>query len=498
MRISILNFGKEKRKKNVQTPNIFVCDTQFIKVYAENLKSSHIEQSVSQIRQSLKENKLDASVSKFNIIFKHLATNTNTKKIRHKDPGKQIQAQSWFDVDCSTKKQHISRLGKQLRQDPTNNAVRDKLNRARKDFKYTIRIKRKNYESKSLKALANSTQDPQKFWRLVKNLKKSKTKCSQPSISNWKWKDHFQSLLQSDREPENLLTSNPSGPIDGPVTNEELQVAKKCLKKNKAAGLDSISYEMLDCILDTYPDLIRELFNNILETGKYPIEWATSLITPIHKKGSTSDPNNYRGISLLPCLSKFFSSILQSRILDWALQKNIFSRGQLGFLPGNRTSDALIILHNLIDKYCHKNGKVIHACFIDFQKAFDTIPRDRLLNKLLKLGLHGKVFQVIKSMYTGDKTRIKVGSAMTDPIDINQGVRQGCILSPLLFNLFLSDFEESLDQFEEYHPKVDATTRIPCILWADDIIILSETKTGLQAQLSALETCCKSNSLTIH
>ena len=244
--------------------------------------------------------------------------------------------------------------------------------------------------------------------------------------------------------------------------------------------------------------MIRELFNNILETGKYPIEWATLLITPIHKKGSTSDPNNYRGISLLPCLAKFFSSILQRRILDWALKKNIFSKGQLGFLPGNRTSDALIILHNLIDKYCHKNGKVIHACFIDFQKAFDTIPRDRLLNKLLNLGLHGKVFQLIKSMYTGDETRIKVGSAMTDPIDINQGVRQGCILSPLLFNLFLSDFEESLDQFEEYHPKVDATTRIPCILWADDIIILSETKTGLQAQLNALETYCKSNSLTIN
>ena len=173
-----------KREKMSKLPTSYIWDAQSINVYAESLKSSHIEQGVSQIRQSLKENKLDASISKFNIIFKHLATNTNTKKIRHKDPGKQNQAQSWFDVDCSTKKQHISRLGKQLRQDPTNNAVRDKLNRARKDFKYTIRIKRKNYESKSLKALANSTQDPQKFWRLVKNLKKSKTKCSQPSISN--------------------------------------------------------------------------------------------------------------------------------------------------------------------------------------------------------------------------------------------------------------------------------------------------------------------------
>ena len=82
-------------------------------------------------------------------------------------------------------------------------------------------------------------------------------------------------------------------------------------------------------------------------------------------------------------------------------------------------------------------------------------------------------------MYIGDKTRFKVRSAMTDPIEINQGVRQGCIPTSLLFNLSLSEFEESIDQFEEYRPKIDATARIPCILWADDIIILSEIKTSL-------------------
>ena len=174
------------------------------------------------------------------------------------------------------------------------------------------------------------------------------------------------------------------------------------------------SYEILGCILEKYPDLIKTIFDCILITGNYPTQWATSLISPIHKKGSTSDPNNHRGISLLPCLSKLFSAILQTRITNWALKEKLFSKGQLGFLPGNRTSDSLIILNNLIDKYCYKKGKSIYACFIDFQKAFDTIPRDRLLNKLSKIGINGKVFQILKNMYTGDKARIKVGSTMTD------------------------------------------------------------------------------------
>ena len=153
------------------------------------------------------------------------------------------------------------------------------------------------------------------------------------------------------------------------------------LKKEKTTGLDS--YVVQNARLHTrYISWFdKGTFQQLPGNGEISDRMGHFAYYPNTQKGSTSDPNNYHGILLLQCLAKFFSSVLQSRILDWALQKNILSRGQLGFLPGNRTSDALIILHNLIDKYCHKNGKVIHACFIDFQKAFDTIPRDRLSKK---------------------------------------------------------------------------------------------------------------------
>ena len=111
--------------------------------------------------------------------------------------------------------------------------------------------------------------------------------------------------------------------------------------------------------------------------------WSIALISPIFKSGLKMDPGNYRGISVLSCLGKLFSSVLNQRLLHYVLEKNILSEEQLGFIAGNRTSDAHLILHNLSQLYCHKKGQKIFSCFVDFSEAFDSIPRDTLFNKRL-------------------------------------------------------------------------------------------------------------------
>ena len=133
------------------------------------------------------------------------------------------------------------------------------------------------------------------------------------------------------------------------------------------------------------------------------------MITPIHKNGSNGDPSNYRGISLLSCFGKLFLSILNNRLMKFTIENNILPKCQLGFLPGNRTSDAHIRIHNLVRKYCHKNNSRIYSCFIDFSKAFDMIPREILFNKLLNNNIKGNFFNVIKNIYTSDKACIKIG-----------------------------------------------------------------------------------------
>jgi len=205
------------------------------------------------------------------------------------------------------------------------------------------------------------------------------------------------------------------------------------------------------------------------------------------------DPGNYRGITLMSCLGKIFLSILNARLMAYVIENNILGINQLGFVPGNRTSDAHIIINNLINKMCHKNGQKLFSCFVDFRKAFDLIPRDILLNKLLKYGINGNFFNIIRNIYTKDKACVKLKGKCSTRFDINIGVRQGCILSPLLFNIFLCDLAKSLQEIE-----CPALGNINSLFWADDLVMFADSETGLQKLLKILEGYCKGNELTIN
>ena len=184
-------------------------------------------------------------------------------------------------------------------------------------------------------------------------------------------------------------------------------------------------------------------------TGDIPVDWVNGMIVPIYKDGQRLDPSNYRGITISSCFGKLFLTILNDRLMGFAKSKNLLDKSQLGFIRGNRTSDAHIIIHNLIRKICHNKTEKIFSCFVDFRKAFDTIPRDILLQKLQNLGINGKFYNILRKMYVSDKSCVKIDNKRSELFDIELGVRQGCVLSPLLFNLFISDLAKELDSSPE-------------------------------------------------
>ena len=255
--------------------------------------------------------------------------------------------------------------------------------------------------------------------------------------------------------------------MDYKITNEELHLASKILKNGKSPGLDHILNEMLKPFVITYPDILLKLFNTIVDKNSISADWLIFLITTIHKKGEKDDPNNYRGISVMSCIGKLFLSILNNRLARFAKEKNLLSESQLGFVQGNRTSDPHIILHNLIQKYCHKKKGKIYGCFVDFSKAFDNVSRDILLNKLQKNGVDGKFFDILKTIYSNDMTCIKIGNRYSSPFKPNKGIRQGCVLSPLLFNIFLADLQKELDSCND-NVKLGETKELSCLLCADE------------------------------
>ncbi len=130
---------------------------------------------------------------------------------------------------------------------------------------------------------------------------------------------------------------------------------------------------------------------------------------------------------------------MNNRIEIFAFENGILQPEQLGFVKGNRTSDCLNILHALINTICKAKGNKIYAAFIDLEKGYDKIPREILLRKLNKLGINGNIFNVLSNMYQGDCSCVKICNKRTEYFDVNRGLKQGCALSPNLFNIFISD-----------------------------------------------------------
>ena len=142
-----------------------------------------------------------------------------------------------------------------------------------------------------------------------------------------------------------------------------------------------------------------KLFNLIFDSGESPDSWTLGIIKAIYKnKGDPNDPDNYRAIKLVSSLGKLFTSILNSRLNNFSDETYLVTKSQAVFLAGYSTQDNIFILYILITLYLSKKKKLF-CCFIDFKKAFDTIWRAGLWQKLINSNIHGNMFKIIFSFY---------------------------------------------------------------------------------------------------
>ena len=408
---------------------------------------------------------------------------------------KKCDGSPWFDNECKEKKREVARLAKGIKQSPEDVNLRERLYCSKRAYKSLCKKKKSQYQLSIIEEMHKNGSDPKKFWQLVKKLS-MKGGISQSNIGISKWADYFKNLLNNEGGTQVIIGNDETGPLDFPITPEELKAASIILKAGKSPGYDGVSNEMIMCVLKYMPDVLLSFFNSIFNSGGSVPAWSLAIIVPIHKSGSTDDPSNFRGISLVSCLSKLFYSIINKRLLKYCIDNGVLTKNQLGFVPGNRTSDAHLILHNLIQNYCHINENRLYACFIDFSKAFDRLPRDILFQKLHTSGIKGKILNVIKNLYANDKACIKSDNKLSSEFTINQGVRQGCVLSPLLFNIFMSDLAKKLENDNKV--AIGTDTSINSIFWADDLLLLSESEAGLNSILSTVGVYSEENRLKIN
>ncbi len=278
--------------------------------------------------------------------------------------------------------------------------------------------------------------------------------------------------------------------LDCHITIEEIERSIKQLKSGKSAGPDVVINELFihgSKEISVYLELI---FNKLLESGNFPKQWSDGLIVPIHKKGSIHAVENYRGITLLSAFGKLFTRVLNNRLTHWAEEYGVYVEAQGGFRSGYSTTDSIFALHNLI-KWSLNNKKKLYCVFVDYRKAFDYVVRDNLWYKLLKVGVTGKMFNIIRDMYKTVSSRVKgLCSGDLKSFQCILGVRQGESLSPFLFAMYINDLEKTMSDSGARGLTID-TLKLFVLFYADDAVIFSDTRAGLQQGLDVLYEYCQ-------
>ena len=166
------------------------------------------------------------------------------------------------------------------------------------------------------------------------------------------------------------------------------------------------------------------------------------MVRPIPKSGkNVSVSGNYRPISLASNFSKIIEYIILEKYSNY-FTSNVL---QFGFKAGSSTSLCTGLVKNIVSRYIH-NGSNVLGCFLDASKAFDLVDHGKLFSKLLQRGLPYPIVRFLVNWYSSQMLKVRWGNSLSDPIGVSNGVRQGSVLSPILFSVYLDDFLEDLSQ----------------------------------------------------
>ena len=470
-------------------------------VYKTKLSSDEIGLKIKHILNESNDFDIDDFTENVNDVLLSAAHSTLVQK-RGLNAKKSVKKKkAWFDQDCYKLRKEVIKLGRKLCKVNSTHEQRQVFFRKKRELKKLAKHKKQLFKQFILDQLNDlSDGNPKQYWQLVKSLKDLENQSSSNGspITPEEWIKHFKELLctnnnRNKSELETLIKEMSSKPtfnnLDYRITKQEIKSAIAGLKNGKACGLDTISAEMVKTSLPILLDVYVKLFNTIFSNGLYPKCWRDSYIVPLFKSGSRSDPSNYRGISINSILGKVFSIVLKNRLEQFVQENTLIDDTQIGFKRNCRTSDHMFVLRTLIDKYVKKLKTPLYVCFVDFKKAYDSVWRQALMYKLLANNVRGVFFNMLQSMYLDNSICIKLNNhERSNFFESNTGVRQGDALSPLLFNLYTADLQKFL-QIECNSPSFDKTY-VNCLMYADDLLLMSQTEDGLQRLLDRLGEYC--------
>ena len=366
--------------------------------------------------------------------------------------------------------------------------------KARNKVKSLMRKAKKKYEKD---ICLQSKKNPKAFWAYVRQKLKTKAGVA-PLLEN---NSDSQSTKFDDKDKANILqkqfasvfTKEPDGEIpqlerrtdttinDIVITEEMVKQIIKMLNVNKSCGPDEIHPRMLIELADLICGPLALIMNKTLREKKIPEDWKKANVSPIFKKGARNRAENYRPISLTSIVCKLMESIIKEAVMNYVLSNKLLSSKQYGFISRRSTVTQLL---RYLDKCVETmvKGGVTDTIYLDFAKAFDTVPHARLLGKLKAYGIDGTILAWIEAFLTGRTQVVKVNGEDSFSAPVLSGIPQGSVLGPLLFVIYINDLPETISS--------------DVFLFADDTKIFREIASvndsaALQRDIDSLEEWTK-------
>ncbi len=412
-----------------------------------------------------------------------------------------------FDNSCHEVREHVMYIKTLMERYPHNRQIKRCFYQARKSLYKKLRQTEFKFKNDILQRLSDlKEKDSAEYWRLLNSLRKEPISDPADKVDPAKWLSHFRALLKVPENAENLYKQDLAlaenryrkySQLDYDMSEEEIVKAIRSLKNNKSAGPDGIINEMLKVGYKTIIKPIQKLLQVVFDSKQFPSPWKRGIIAKIFKSGDPYDTDNYRGVTLSSVLGKLFSLIMTNRLQTDLESNDKLHPAQGGFRKDHRTADNLFIVSQIVKFYKNKK-KPLYSCFVDFRKAFDMLNREALMIKLLQMEIGGKFYSIVKDMHINNYCCVKINHQyITEYFPSDLGVKQGDGISPTLFNIFINDLANEL-QNPDCHPAKINDIQLGCLLYADDLLILSETEHGLRKGLSILSDFSERWSLTVN
>ena len=336
-----------------------------------------------------------------------------------------------------------------------------------------VRKAKKNFEKSVVRDIRKNSK---KFWSYVRNKTRIKETILRVTDQDGKLTEDDEDTANSmnksfvsvfTQENPNVVVPSANYNYHGAILSDlviSVESVHKILLKldvSKSAGPDGITTKLLKECSEYLVVPLTMIFRKSLETGDVPLAWREANVCPIYKKGTKTNPLNYRPVSLTSVVGKVFETLIRDALVKHATENTIIKLQQHGFMKKKSTLTNLLEYLEALTKA--KSDKIpVDINYLDCSKAFDTVPHRRLITKLEALGVQGNILRWIKGFLTDRRQRVNIRGSYSNWLSVDSGVPQGSVLGPVLFLFYINDLVDGLE--------------CPILLFADDAKIFKEIR----------------------